>query len=142
MKNNTTMWTKEKLLTTFSIRKLYKEYNTKYFKGKLGDCNFDVYTQGKNDFFSYAYSNAHKKRNGGYTANINFNAICEWDEKSIRDTLLHEMIHYYHFILFGRVLIFPHGIPFIISQLRFLFRYGIYVPMRDECKVKIKKGEQ
>ena len=37
------------LKKSFNLNKLYKEYNSKYFKGKLGDVVFDVYTQGKND---------------------------------------------------------------------------------------------
>ena len=124
------MWDIKTLKKTFNLNKLYKEYNARYFKGKLGDVIFDVYILGKDEIQSYAFENAHKKRNGGYAANIKFNARCDWNEQNIRETLLHEMIHYYHFVLFGRGLIFGHGIPFIISQLRLLLCHGIFVPRR------------
>ena len=124
------MWDKKKKKKTFNLNKLYREYNAKYFKGKLGDVVFDVYTLGEDEIQSYAFENTRKKRNGGYSANIKFNAKCDWHEKNIRETLLHEMIHYYHFVLFGRGLLFGHGIPFIISQLRLLICYGVFVPRR------------
>lgn len=127
------MWTKQELLKTFSIRKLYKEYNTKFFKGKLGDCNFDVYIQGKDEPPTCAFENAHKKRGGGYVANINFNAKIDWNQENISNTLIHEMIHYYHYTIFERSLLFPHGIPFIISQIRIFLCSGIYVLRRGGC---------
>lgn len=137
------MWDIKTLKKTFGLTKLYKEYNAKYFKGKLGDVAFDVYVVGKGEIFSYAFENTRIKRNGGYAANIKFNALCEWNDENIRETLLHEMIHYYHFVLFGMSPLFGHGIPFIITQLRLLFCYGIYVPRRGGGhKIAVNEEEQ
>ena len=133
------MWDIKTLKKTFNLNKLYKEYNSKYFKGKLGDVVFDVYVQGKNDIPSIAYENAHNKRNGGYSANINFNAECNWNKENICKILLHEMIHYYHYVLLGRGTILEHGILFRLTQLRLLIYHGIYVPIYGGRLVKIKK---
>lgn len=133
------MWDIKTLKKTFNLNKLYKEYNSKYFKGKLGDVMFDVYVQGKNDIPSIAYENAHNKRNGGYSANINFNAECNWNKENICKILLHEMIHYYHYVLLGRGTILEHGILFRLTQLRLLIYHGIYVPIYGGKMVKIKK---
>lgn len=133
------MWDIKTLKREFNLNKLYKEYNTKYFKGKLGDVVFDVYTQKKDEILSYACENAHKKRNGGYSANIKFNVLCEWNNENISKVLLHEMIHYYHYVLLGRGTILEHGILFRFTQLRLLICYGIYVPIYGGRLVKIKK---
>jgi len=133
------MWDIKTLKKTFNLNKLYKEYNSKYFKGKLGDVVFDVYVQGKNDIPSIAYENAHNKRNGGYSANINFNAECNWNKENIYKILLHEMIHYYHYTMLGRGTILEHGILFRLTQLRLLICHGIYVPIYGGRLVKIKK---
>ena len=133
------MWDIKTLKKTFNLNKLYKEYNSKYFKGKLGDVVFDVYVQEKNDIPSIAYENAHTKRNGGYSANINFNAECNWNEENISKILLHEMIHYYHYVILGRGTILEHGILFRLTQLRLLICHGIYVPIYGRKIAKIKK---
>jgi hypothetical protein len=133
------MWDIKTLKKTFNLNKLYKEYNSKYFKGKLGDVVFDVYVQGKNDIPSIAYENTYIKRNGGYLANINFNAECNWNEENICKFLLHEMIHYYHYVLLGKGTILEHGILFRLTQLRLLICHGIYVPIYGGRLVKIKK---
>ena len=133
------MWDIKTLKKTFNLNKLYKEYNTKYFKGKLGDVVFDAYIQGKDEILSYACENAHKKRNGGYSTNIKFNALCEWNNENISKVLLHEMIHYYLYTKFGNSLIIEHGILYIIIQLKILICYGIYVPLSFGHLIKIKK---
>ena len=130
------MWDIKALKSTFNLNRLFKEYNAKFFNGKLGDVVFDVYVQGNDEIPSYAFENTRKKRNGGYSANIKFNAKCEWNEINIRETLLHEMVHYYHYVLFGRGLIFGHGIPFVITQLRILLCHGVYVPNFGGHKIK------
>ena len=134
------MWDIKTLKKTFNLNKLFKEYNAKYFKGKLGDVVFDVYVVGEGEIFSYALENTRKKRNGGYSANIKFNAMCEWNDKSIRETLLHEMIHYYQFVLFGRSPIFGHGISFTVTQLRLLLCYGVYVPRYGDKSILKKES--
>ena len=133
------MWDIKTLKKSFNLNKLYKEYNSKYFKGKLGDVVFNVYVQEKNDIPSIAYENSHTKRNGGYSANINFNAECNWNEENISKILLHEMIHYYHYVLLGRGTILEHGILFRLTQLRLFICHGIYVPIYGRKITKIKK---
>jgi hypothetical protein len=135
------MWDIKTLKKTFNLNKLYKEYNARFFKDKLGEVVFDVYVQGKDEIPTYAFENARKKRTGGYTGNIKFNALCEWDEHSIRKILLHEMVHYYHFVLFKTYLFFPHGIPFMLTQLRLLLFHGVYVPNFGGPKIKMEKEE-
>lgn len=133
------MWDIKTLKKTFNLSKFYKEYNTKYFKGKLGDVVFDVYTQSKDDIPSIAYENTRSKRNGGYSANINFNAECNWNEENIYKILLHEMIHYYNYVMLGGGTILEHGILFRLTRLKLLICYGVYVPIFGGKLVKIKK---
>ena len=130
------MWDIKALKKEFNLNQLYKEYNAKYFNGELGDIVFDVYEVGDGDIFSYAYENARKKRTGKYEANIKFNAKCVWNDENIRETLLHEMIHYHIFIKIGRCPLFAHGVLFKLEQLRLWFRYGLHVPTYGRCKMK------
>ena len=130
------MWDIKTLKKEFNLNQLYKEYNAKYFNGKLGDIVFDVYEVGDGDIFSYALENTRKKRNGEYEANIKFNSKCGWNNLNIRETLLHEMIHYYVFVKLGRCPLFEHGIFFKLVQLKLLIYHGIYVPNRGGHKIK------
>lgn len=130
------MWDIKTLKKEFNLNQLYKEYNAKYFNGELGDVVFDTYTVGEDDIFSYAIENTRKKRNGRCEASIKFNSRCGWNDVNIRETLLHEMIHYYVFVKLGRNPLFEHGIFFKLTQLKLLLFYGLYVPNRGGHKIK------
>lgn len=121
------MWDTKTLKNTFNLNKLYRELNQKYFDGLLGECVFDAVPDPRSAIPAVATILPHKKRTGGYIANIDFNSRIDWNERDIRRVLLHEMIHYYTYIKTGRCLTFPHGLRFIIKMVKINFRYNEHI---------------
>ena len=105
-----TMWNTTTLKKTFKLTKLYRELNGKYYKNLLGDCKFEAVLN-PGDYKSAAAAIIyHKKRTGGNTATVYFNSRIDWNEETIRRVLIHEMIHYYLFVVTGRSLFLPRAI--------------------------------
>ena len=118
------MWDIKTLKKTFHLTSLYQELNKKYFGGILGDVKFEV----DSHFCVFASSVAtiftYKKPGGENMAIIKFNTSFDWNEQNMRQILLHEMIHYYIFVKFGRRLLFSHGLPFIWIMMKINRKYG------------------
>lgn len=118
---------KEKIYPTVEImRKLYDFSNEKYFNGKLGECNFNVFTSGKGSmggvlgWFKFGGKNImyHYKTNRrmyypSYHGEIdinedNFVLFCKpiielngnykWTIGQMLNTMVHEMCHYYTYM--------------------------------------------
>ena len=106
------MWDTTTLKKTFKLTKLYRELNEKYFYNQLGDCTFEALPDPSPDVPAAACILSRKKRTGGYTAHIKFNSRIPWDQTTIRQVLIHELIHYYNTVKYGRSFIFPHGLRF------------------------------
>lgn len=115
------MWNTTTLKKTFKLTKLYRELNEKYYKNCLGDCKFETDPTPGDYKWAAACIIYHRKWTGGNTATVYFNSRIDWNEKTIRQTLLHELIHYYIFVATGRRHFFSHGLSFIWVMLRINF---------------------
>ena len=106
------MWTTHDLKTTFKLTKLFKELNAKYFHNRLGVCTFEALPDPATDVPAAACIRPYKRRTCGYTAKIKFNSRIPWTEKTIREVLIHELIHYYNHVKYRRAFFCPHGLRF------------------------------
>mgnify|MGYP003505783156 FL=1 len=99
-------------LTKEYLKLKFKEYNQIYFEGKLRMCNFSIYkTSTELGRFTYGYSN---NRSRIWIAQNPLNIdLKEWTEELLKQTLVHEMIHYYvSDILKVNTIFSPHGYHF------------------------------
>ena len=85
-------------LTKEYLKLKFKEYNQIYFEGKLRMCNFSIYkTSTELGRFTYGYSN---NRYRIWIAQNPLNIdLKEWTEELLKQTLVHEMIHYYGYLM-------------------------------------------
>ena len=121
------MWNTTTLKKTFKLTKLFRELNEKYYKNRLGDCKIEAVPNPGNNKSAAAAIIYHKKWTGGNTATVYFNSRIDWDEKTIRQVLLHEMIHYYIFVVTGRKLFFSHGLHFVLVMLKINLLYNEHI---------------
>lgn len=123
------MWNIKKIKKSFDIVSLYNEFNTKYFGNKLGECKFEDSADPCDYIPAVAAIEYRNKRNGTKGATIRFNSRIDWDEYSIRQVLLHELIHFYVFTRLGFCPCFQHGLFFIINMLRINIMHNEHVRM-------------
>ena len=90
----------------------------------------------------------HKKWTGGNTATIYFNSRIDWNETTIRRVLIHELIHYYLFVVTGRRFFFSHGLSFVWVMLKINILYHEHItiywhnkipPCPKDCEAKNRK---
>lgn len=110
------MWDTTTLKKTFKLARLYRELNEKYFYNRLGTCSFEAFPDPSPYVPAAACIHSRKRRTGGYTAHIKFNSRIPWDQTTIRQVLIHELIHYYNEVKYGRSFIFPHGLRFYLMM--------------------------
>jgi hypothetical protein len=109
-------------LTNKGLEKKFIEYNNLYFNGRLGKCTLKT---------TYC-----KDRYGqcliGKTNSIKITNQVNWTDESLRDCLLHEMIHLYIFSILGinRDGFFNHGRHFRREVRRIKRNFGIHVSIR------------
>ena len=90
------------------IKDLYKEFNTMYFNGVLSLCDCHYI---KLDVF------------GRYTNDV------DWTEETLREVLVHEMIHHYVKSIFGKneYLFFRHGFRFRRMMKKLNNEFGLEI---------------
>ena len=107
------------------IRDLYKEYNKLYFGGVLSLCDCHYI---KLDAFG-RYTNQNGKGKIWITNDV------DWTEETLREILVHEMIHHYVKNILGKneYLFFRHGFRFrhMMRKLNKEFGLGITVRARN-----------
>lgn len=81
---------------TEKLNRLYEECNQLYFNGKLPYCRC-TYTnmESYGDYMNY------KSKNGIQTTLIRISNKVEWNDISLRQILVHEMIHHYVYTIDG-----------------------------------------
>ena len=112
------MFTTTTLKQTFRLTKLYRELNEQYFHNLLGSCTFEALPGPAPDAPTIACIRIHQKRTGGYTAHIKFNSRIPWNETTLRETLIHELIHYYNVVKHKRQFLIHHGLRFHLVMWR------------------------
>ena len=103
-------------ITTRIIKERFIEYNERYFNNQLPMVDFRRHRT------SCPVARLNTPNNGHLS--ISFSTVYNWNDKLIRDTLIHEMIHLY-LVVNKKEWIFDHGIPFFLIGLKFLFKYHI-----------------
>lgn len=121
------MWDTTTLKKTFKLARLYRELNEKYFYNRLGACTFEALPDPDPDVPVAASIRSHRRRTGGYTAHIKFNSRIPWNQTSIRQVLIHELIHYYNEVKYGGAFIFPHGLRFHLVMWKINLLHGEHV---------------
>lgn len=103
-------------ITTKILKERFIEYNKRYFDDKLPMVDFRRHRTGN------PCARLNTPNNGNLS--ISFSTVYNWNDKLIRDTLIHEMIHL-HLVVNKKEWIFDHGIPFHQCCLKFLLKYRI-----------------
>lgn len=103
-------------ITTKILKERFIEYNKRYFDDKLPMVDFRRHRTGN------PFARLNTPNNGNLS--ISFCTVYNWNDKLIRDTLIHEMIHL-HLVVNKKEWIFDHGIPFHLCCLKFLLKYRI-----------------
>ena len=135
------MWNTTTFKKTFKVTKLYREMNEKYFGNLLEDYTLEVVPDPSSQTPAVAAITPYKKRTGTYAAKIRFNSRIDWNEKNVRETLLHELIHYYIYVKTGWGALFPHGPRFVITMLRINLLHREHVQVYwHEGKVTLSDG--
>jgi hypothetical protein len=109
------------ILTIKFLKDKFKEYNKMYFENKLKMCNFSLYSS----FYEYARFSPQIKKT---KARIWINKKIKWDEELLKNTLMHEMVHYYVYSVIGiKNFLFPHGQKFrrVCKEIKEKYDYEI-----------------
>lgn len=108
------------------LKKLYKEYNEKYFYGKLGKCDFSFFS--KNISFLGWYCGKETCKNIP-NDKIWIGTAVKWTEDALKCVLIHEMIHMYVYRIEGHKYdgIFGHGRRFRKQCKRLKKEFGLDV---------------
>lgn len=77
-------------ITKEDLKVRFDEYNRLYFGGKLGKCTFSARKIGSFGFYFFKTA-----KSGKLESRITLTTNVNWTEDSLRDVLVHEMIHHY-----------------------------------------------
>ena len=114
---------------------LYKEYNKLYFNGILPPC--DCHYIKLDVFGRYTHQ---KDKDGKCKGKIWITNDVDWTEETLREVLVHEMIHHYVKAIEGKneYLFFRHGFRFrrMMRRLNKEFGLGITVSVKNLHKRK------
>jgi hypothetical protein len=122
------------------LKKLFDEYNQKYFYGKLGKCTFSLFS--KNNLCLGKFSDREDK-NGKPKDKIWIGTCVRWTEEALKSVLIHEMTHMYNIrvekCLFNGLT--GHGFYFKRQRRRLKRDYGIDInpPKNLDYVVKAEK---
>ena len=115
--------------TKEELAEKYNEYNKLYFHGEMEKLTSkDFHFISKNDFTFGRYRYITGK-NGKTINQIWISTNVDWDEKSLREILVHEMIHQYNFTVEHSRLtgLFGHGIAYRRQCRRIKKEFGLKI---------------
>ena len=111
-------------ITKEDIKALFKKYNKLYFDGVLPSCKCHVF-KGRGVFGRYNYF---RKGNGKYEGSIWIAYNVDWTEETLREVVVHEMIHHYVQTIEGRSGgLFGHNWRFHRQMRRLKKNYGLVI---------------
>lgn len=92
MGNKLTLRVDGKEITKNEIRERFDRYNKQYFEGKLGKCDFFWLISGPWFYGKYAVQ---RTKDGKIHSKIGITRSVNWTEETLKELLVHEMIHMY-----------------------------------------------
>lgn len=112
------------VVTKELLKRLYKEYNEKYFYNKLGECDFSFFPKNLSILGKY---NSKNDKNGKPKDKIWIGTSVIWTEEHLQRILIHEMIHMYVYRVEGHKYdgLLGHGWRFRRQCRRIRKNYGI-----------------
>ena len=111
-------------ITKEDIKFLFKEYNKLYFDGVLPSCKCHGLRE-KSCLGRYTYF---RKSNGKYEGSIWIAYYVDWTEETLREVVVHEMIHHYVQTIEGRRGgLFGHNWRFHRQMRRLKKNYGLVI---------------
>lgn len=124
-------------LTKKDIKNRFDVYNSKYFNGKLGKCQFLWLLPNHCDYGAY---NAYEK-NGEILNKIWIGRNTYWTEEKLRELLVHEMIHMYIRTIERKKIdgLLGHGFRFRRQCRRLKRNYGLHIPIHSNFGYKKKE---
>ena len=125
-------------ITKDTLKKLFKEYNKKYFNNELTVCAMHYYNIG--DCFGRYISK--KDKNGNVKGNIWITTNVDWTENTLKCVLIHEMIHHYIDTVEKKKFdgLFGHGFFFRRKMNKINKKFGLNIKtFFSDIKLKNKK---
>lgn len=108
-------------LTKEELKRRYIKYNNDYFNGKLMMCSFGIFRGKKTAMGNFAYGSSYKR------PIIRISNFVNWTDDSLRDILVHEMVHCYVRTIIHYNGMFVHGIFFTKKARELNKKYGLHV---------------
>ena len=112
-------------ITKEDIKERFLQYNTLYFDGALPKCAFHLIREKISAYGRYTHT---RDRNGGITGHIWISNHVNWTEESLREVIVHEMIHHYLYAIKGKSGgLFGHNWRFRRECRKLKKRYGLNI---------------
>lgn len=114
------------VVTKELLKILFRQYNDKYFYGKLGKCDFSFFPQNLSILGKY---NSNNDKNGKSKDKIWIGTSVIWTEEHLQRILIHEMVHMYVYRVEGHKYdgVLGHGWRFRRQCRRIRKIFGIEV---------------
>lgn len=125
-------------LTKQYLREKFSEYNKLYFYGKLGKCDFHFFSKNNGNYGWYNYK---QDNNGSIKSEIWVGTCVNWTEETLKELLIHEMIHMYNRTIDNRKIvgILGHGRLFRKQCRRIKKEFGIEIKKHPDYEYINKK---
>ena len=119
------------------LYELFDRYNKMYFNGELGKCRFYWLIAGS----TYGKYNFETKKNGKIESRIGMSRNVRWTDETLRDVLVHEMIHMYVTTVEGKHFdgLLGHGRHFRKHMKHMNKTYGLNIRICDNPEMIIDK---
>ena len=119
------------------LYELFDKYNKMYFNGELGKCRFYWLISGS----TYGKYNFETKKNGKIESRIGMSRNVRWTDETLRDVLVHEMIHMYVTTVEGKHFdgLLGHGRHFRKHMKRLNKTYGMNIMVCNDLELIVDK---
>lgn len=109
-------------ITKKLLKELFKKYNSLYFDNVLPICEFHYLKLDSIGTYT----------NGGKTGKIWITNDVDWTDETLRDVLVHEMIHHYVKSVYGKneYIFFRHGFRFRKKMKEINKKYKLNIKIR------------
>ena len=127
-----------KEISKIGLKERFDHYNRLYFDGKLGKCDFFWLLSKPGFYGKYATS---QDKNGKIKSKIGITRSVKWTEQSLKELLVHEMIHMYVTTIEGKSYdgLLGHGRRFRSHCKRLKEDFGLIITIHGYSWCEDKK---